>query len=507
VTRGGRLESRVSTRAVAAFLTVGMHAGFLALVALSGGRRDGLHDDDTPVTQLVFVESVVAGGHDGHEWTPRPPPLAAPRQVEPPDVETTEPPAPPIVVAVLHDPARERTRVEVEPLGEVALARIVEPPANVVLPAAEAASLVEHLERVARELATTERTRVTWEQDGRTYDAELVRAPAADDVEPDRVVAEVSAEDQGRQLTTRLMLRRLPFTHFAQFVDRWDPMVEMHDDAIEGRMHINSWFKLLHDAQAQPAFHGRVSTASAGFQLRALGGPRQGGVFREGVETNAGRIALSVQAPLLEQARRDRSAHLHELADDTRITFAADGSYELCEGRSAPVRFAARPAGQSVYLVAGRDAAVSVQGVVAGRFLVYSPRRIVVAGNLVYARDPRADRDSGDYLGLVSDRDIVVAPPHVTGPGDLQIHAALYARRRLVVAGFEHPRPATLRIFGSLAAGTLAASEPRYATQIDYDWRFERLRPPGFPSTDRYAAEEWDGTWTVVSERSGAANL
>jgi len=51
-----------------------------------------------------------------------------------------------------------------------------------------------------------------------------------------------------------------------------------------------------------------------------------------------------------------------------------------------------------------------VQGVVAGRFLVYSPQKIVIEGNIVYARDPRHGLDSHDYLGLVCDRDIEVAP-------------------------------------------------------------------------------------------------
>jgi len=146
-----------------------------------------------------------------------------------------------------------------------------------------------------------------------------------------------------------------------------------------------------------------------------------------------------------------------------------------------------------------------VQGVVAGRVLVFSPERIVVEGNLTYANDPRDVPDSGDYLGLVCDRDIEVAPPRVTGPGDVHIQAALFARRRFVVADFEHPRSGTLRIYGSLAAGSVTATEPRYAMKVEYDRRFEQVRPPGFPSTNRFAVEDWDGRWTEVPERSASA--
>ena len=76
------------------------------------------------------------------------------------------------------------------------------------------------------------------------------------------------------------------------------------------------------------------------------------------------------------------------------------------------------------------------------------------------------------------------------------IDAAIYAGRRFVVTGIDHVRTATLRIYGSLACGTISATEPRYATKIDYDTRFERQRPPGFPSTNRYEVANWNGQWT-----------
>lgn len=142
-----------------------------------------------------------------------------------------------------------------------------------------------------------------------------------------------------------------------------------------------------------------------------------------------------------------------------------------------------------------------VLGVVAGEVLVYSPQGIVVEGDLVYAHDPHDAPESEDCLGLVSDKDIEVASPGLTGPGDLQIDAALYARRRFVVVDFEHRDPATLRIFGSLAAGSLSATEPRYALRIEYDGRFDHRRPPGFPAMHRYALERWDRLWTASGNR------
>jgi len=110
--------------------------------------------------------------------------------------------------------------------------------------------------------------------------------------------------------------------------------------------------------------------------------------------------------------------------------------------------------------------------------------------------DPRFGWVAEDYLGIVSDRVVEIPGPAITGGGDLEIDAAIYAGRRFVVTDIDRGRTSTLRIYGSLAAGTISATEPRYATKIDYDTRFERQRPPGFPSTNRYEVANWDGQWT-----------
>ncbi len=351
------------------------------------------------------------------------------------------------------------------------------------------------------------RARAGWELDGRQYDAVLVREPGGDGMEPERAIAEISTEDQGRRIRTRISLKRLPFSHFAQVIDRWDPMVQLHDDEILGRMHINSRFNLLHDSLAAPKLLGKVTTAAGGVNVKRLGRRPDSDIFTRGIETRAGRIPFSGEGWSLEVPEGDSDARVHALAGHTHIRFLAEGGYSWRDGASGGWQHGGVPAGQEVYFVAAPDAVVYVQGTVMGRFLVYSPRRIVVEGDLTYARDPRSDPDSGDFLGLVSDRDIEVAPPDVTGPGDLHIQAALFARRRMVVADSGHRDSATLHVYGSLAAGTLSESEPRYATRVEYDPRFEHRRPPGFPSTNRFSAQDWDRQWIEVPERSASAGF
>lgn len=496
--RPERLESQSSTRAAAGALSVVLHLGLLLLILFAGGPRDGTLEGEASRGELVMLDARIAERRPDVEWPAMPVTLSLPEPPEPQvAVERAEPLLPPL--SETDGDTKDVEQPPEMPVVEEAPAEVLEQEesnetlATLRMPEARAAQLLQRLERLAEELAAQPHATASWEQDGTRYVVEFIKEPAPADTALDRVVATVVADEQGRRMRTLLTLKRLPFSGFAKVVDRWDPMVQLHDDEIVGRMHINSRFNLLHDTQATPKLLGKVSTAASGFNLQSTGRRRSAEVFRRGVETGTGRIALPEQAQAFAWGQQDSGARVHRLDGNARIRFHADGRYSWHDLDSDAHMEAQAEPGRPVYFIAAPGAIVSLQGVVAGMFLVYSPRRIVIEGNLAYARDPRLIADSADYLGLVSDRDIEVASPRVTGPGDLEIDAALYAKRRFVVTDIDHSRTATLRIFGSLAAGSLTASEPRYATRIEYDPRFERQRPPGFPSTNRFAAEEWDG--------------
>ena len=503
-----RFKPKSSTRAMAGLLSVSLHLGVLVLIAVSGGRWDGLRDVAAPAMRLVRVDTRATDRRDGIERDVRTPAMPKLMLGEPLDLHRIEPTS--IQLPELDIPDVEVEGIplvdaDIKEAADAALVANIDAPSTFIMPQVQASELLKRVERLAEELVKTPSARVSWQQDGRHYDAELVLEPARNGIEPERAIAEISAEHQGRQLRTRISLKRLPFSHFAQVIDRWDPMVQLHDDEIGGRMHINSRFNVLYDAQAAPRLLGKVTTAAGGFNLERRGRRPDVDVFQDGIETSARRIPFSEQGWSFERAQQDNDALVHGLAGDTDIRFLADGGYRWRDRKSGSWQHAARPAGRAVHFIASRGATVYVKGVVSGQFLVYSPDRIVVEGDITYARDPRSVPDSDDFLGLVCDKNIEVAPTRVTGRGDLHIQAAMYAKRRLVVNNPSHPHSATLYIFGSLAAGTLSESEPRYATKLEHDWRFERLRPPGFPSMNRFVTEDWDGRWTDVPERSVSA--
>ena len=338
----------------------------------------------------------------------------------------------------------------------------------------------------------------SWEFKGKTYTAEFRPEPAPDDMSIERVVIEVSTEENGVKMSTRTRMKRLAFSNFAQFVDRWDPEVQIHDDELDGRFHANSTIHLGYSRRVQPRFHGRVTTSSRGVDTsQSKGRVKREQIFLAGLETGVRKIRLPRHfQPFPGEAAVGRD-QVRRFEQDTRITFYADGSYgwEDLEANAAEVRESISD--KATYLLGAAKKKLYVRGIIKGKVLVYSPQRIVIAGNLTYARDPLTAPDGGDYLGLVCDKTIEIAHPDITGSGDLLINAAIYAKGSFRTRGYRLREHAVLFIYGSLTAGTLAATEPRFATKIRFDERLETTRPPGFPMSNRYEIEAWAGQWEI----------
>ena len=376
------------------------------------------------------------------------------------------------------------------------------------IPTAQQSMLTRWVMQAAQKLqdANVRQARLSLQHEGRQYVALLERRPAADSMDIERVTVEITTEENGKRLRTQLEMKRLAFSHFAQLVDRWDTGVQFHDDEIAGRFHSNSEIYIGYDRAVAPKFLVVVTTAARGFTVATSAGYRGNDeIFRGGFETQAGRIALPGKFSPFLTDHGNQGAGVQSFAHDTRITFYPDGSYgwrELGVDNPEHKQVMSTPA----YIVGASNTTICVHGTVSGKVLVYSPERIVIEGSLVYAHDPRLTADADDYLGLLSSKDVEIARPDVTGPGDLEIHAAVFARRRFVVTDEDAPRNGTLLIYGSLAAGSLSATEPRYATRYQFDRRFEHERPPGFPQTKRYEIESWDQQWSEVGdEPSGNA--
>lgn len=351
---------------------------------------------------------------------------------------------------------------------------------------------------------------MTWEHRGQEYLATFTEVPADGETGIQRVVVEISTEEDGKRLSTEVHLKRLAFSNYGQFVNRWDPDVQIHDDEMEGRFHSNTEISLTYDRKVKPLFHGMVTTTSRSVNVTNTHGfTKRSQIFAGGLQTGVRSIRLPKHFVPFPDESGVSDDRIHRFAEDARIVFQADGSYAWQAIDSESPRQVWFVGGDTVYLIADEKVELHVKGTVNGRVLVYSPERIVIEGDLVYEQDPETVPGADDYLGLVSDKYVDIAPPDVTGPGDLTINAAIYAKRRFAVRRYGSRGNALLYLYGSLSVGTLSATEPRYATKIRFDPRLAEMRPPGFPMTDRYEVETWDANWRVeeVEEDSASGHV
>jgi hypothetical protein len=426
--------------------------------------------------------------------------LGAPTEITAPQVVETDLPTEPLLesesTAVLADLSSTDKAATAAALPPSDSGDVPPQTPQVEIAPAQQAMLVQRVVDAAKALASAQQSAISWQHEGSQYQATLARDPSNDSMDLDNIRVDITATAaDGMQRQTQLTMQRLAFSQFTQVVDYWDANVQLHDDEIIGRFHSNSPFAIADDRDATPRFSGKVTTAARGPRFTVGGASRRSKMFEAGLETRTGRIELPDQAQPFALAT-DPQAFTHTFSQDAHIELAGDGSYTWQARRSdAPVT-AHYPQDRPSYFLAAPGVTLYVRGTVNGKVLAYSPERIVIEGNLVYADDPRSTLAANDYLGLVSDRNVEVAPPYVTGRGDLTIHAAIFARRRFVVTSIDYRRTAKLIIYGSLTVGSISATEPRYATRLEFDPRFDRARPPGFPATNRFEVASWNATWS-----------
>jgi hypothetical protein len=333
-----------------------------------------------------------------------------------------------------------------------------------------------------------------WVKNGQRFQFDFTPLPARSATGLDELLVTVSTIDGGDTLSTELRMRRLAFSQFAQFVDFWDPQVAIHDDEFDGRFHSNSALVISSSGGAQPKFHGKVTTAGYSVRRAETGfflDPRK--VFLEGIEEGADHIPL----PRMFLSIPNDTAHVKTFTEETWLTFQPDGAYTWRSVSVSAIEHRAALPSTSYCFIGKGKAKLHVKGVIKGTLLIYSENKIVIEDDLLYAGDPKIFPASEDFLGLVSAKDVEIAPPAVTGPGDLRIDAAILAKGCFRVSHIYTRETGTLHVYGSVSAGSISATEPRYATRIHFDKRFEKLRPPNFPMTNKYEIIEWDERWMV----------
>jgi hypothetical protein len=364
---------------------------------------------------------------------------------------------------------------------------------TVDMPNEQQKMLQQHLIELRKELtpSTPEAIPLQWSHDNQLFSASVTHIRAQNNTEHDSVLVEIRTQVDGVNMSAKMKMKRLAFSHYAQIINRWDPDVSISRDEIDGRFHANS--KIIVDAQRKkkPKFNGKVTTTSS---IKIVGYGPKSVIFEGGYKTGARRISFPKRL-----TPQFSNKHLQATVFDQNatITFSETGGFYWFNN-ATPHQVNYQPKmNLAQHLLAHDKVTLSVKGIVNGTVVVYARQKIIIAGDLIYSNNPEGNPQSMDFLGLISERYIEVAPPDITGSGDLTINAAIYARRRFQVKNISRRGHALLSIYGSLTAGTLSATEPRFATLIRFDKRFEKIRLPDFPVTDQYELETWNPQWQI----------
>jgi len=348
---------------------------------------------------------------------------------------------------------------------------------------------------MSKKLASSEP--IEWRDGGQQYVASFSKQAAENDMETDEVMVEIATERDGKKLTTNLRLKKMAFSNFAQFVHQWDDRVSIHEDEMNGRFHSNTKISVVANRKAAPMFHGKVTTGA--YFVDIDGNVSRKDIFLAGLETGVKRIAMPKPKVLFNQTYADESVNSQLIEQDSRLIFKHDGSYLVQTLKETGVMQPYPIGEQPLYILAAPGVSLYVSGIVNGAVAVYSPKRIIIEGNLEYAQTDHID-EGGDFLGLISGNSVVIANRKMVPEGDLNIQAAIYAKDRFQVKQLGGKRMGTLNILGSVSAGSITATEPRYATNIVFDTRLENLRPPGFPVTDRYELLAQQNHWELEDD-------
>lgn len=473
-----------------------VQAELVVLRPSRGTPMETVLEQQPPETKIAVTDAVEAEPAASIAAPPPPAEPVAPAATP----EEPAPVAPPAPDVTPQQEARDSASAEPLPSAPAELADALPAHEDTAIPALLEPAVADRVRRrldswTGRFSPDAPSPTLEWRDAGQRYTATLTRPPAEDPMAMERLEVTVSTERDGARLVTQLEMTRVAFSNFAQFIDRWDPNVQIHDDVIDGRFHSNSEIRVSRGGGVRPIFNGKVTLAARDFASDGTGFIDRRKIFPAGIETGVSRIVLPSRAAAFD-ADAVPAHRTHRIARDASLAFAADGSYEW---RYSDTSESGRRVldDEPFYVVAAENASLSVSGVVNGKVLVYSTRRIVVDGDLRYADDPRTPGAS-DYLGLVAERTVEIDDPEVTGPGDLTIHASIYARQRFQVRSYRSRPSGTLHIFGSVTAGSVSATEPRYATKIEFDERLTTMRAPGFPLSDRYELESWSGEWRIV---------
>ncbi|MFQ5601904.1 MAG: hypothetical protein ACE5HS_01395 [bacterium] len=282
--------------------------------------------------------------------------------------------------------------------------------------------------------------------------------------------------------TTFAIYQQPAYSYYYFFSKDWPlHIVYATGDTIMNRIHSNERFQIT----GTPVFMDKVTCKMGNYSDLGGADPK----FLNSAEFGATAIALPNLTALKDTALAGGVTY----PDELWLTFNADGSYKCSTNVITEIRNLA-DVGFNGTIMTTNKKNLHVKGVVNGQVTIISDEHLYIEDDLVYNSDPRIVANSTDFVGLICDKNIIVADNAETSAG-VEIHAAILAKELVTVENYNIGAPrGTLTILGSIVQksslpfgtydgfGTLLTG---YNLVHVYDRRLFDRTPPYFPRYDR----------------------
>jgi hypothetical protein len=314
-----------------------------------------------------------------------------------------------------------------------------------------------------------------------------------------------TVEQNSRQLASRQVIKEVQFEYFTKYAYFTNdehflvwygsvPVWFREGDFLGGPVHTNSNFNISGD----PIFDGPVSSHGDFINYMHGGPPADNPDFRQGIQ-----LGVEEKSTANLNANRLRTA----AAGAQGMTLTGDATVDLVSDGTMNVTNADRgwnnenmliPANGALF-VEGGDLIIS--GTLQGGLTAGASDNVVVAGNLLYATDPRIT-SSNDMLALISENNVIVSS---SAGHDVSILGTVIATNGSFMVENWHVGPAkgTLEVYGGIIqttrgpVGTFSSWTGQrisgYEKDYHYDSRFWYNPPDWIPTT---------GDFEVISSQS-----
>jgi len=238
-------------------------------------------------------------------------------------------------------------------------------PRRLAMPASQRRAIVKKVTDLVGKTITTTKldSSFVWKKNGQQFQFNLSHLPASSATGFDELFVGVTTVEGGDTLATQFRMRRTAFSHFAQFVDYWDPRVALHNDEFDGRFHSNSAMVISSSNGTQPQFRGKVTTA--GYSIRRAEERSfldDSKVFLAGLEEGAAEIPLPRIFMGIPRDTSRSAGRIKIFSEESWLTFLTDGSYVWHTASSPQQEQRAQLSEGNASVTGGRTAAFPRKG-------------------------------------------------------------------------------------------------------------------------------------------------